>query len=357
VDLAARHSTTADAGEPETQVTQDSTDDEELQTNLFAKLPVDAGVVDDLDLTDWEALGVSARLIRSIGKLRFENPTPIQKAAIPKILEGRDVIGKAATGSGKTLAFAIPIVEKWLVSSKSQHPLALIVSPTRELAHQIMKHIQDLCEGLSSAPYICTVTGGLSVHKQQRQLEKADLVIATPGRMWEVLSSSSKLIDSFKEIQYLVLDEADRLIADGHFKEAEEIFDALNRVEYDEQGEVQAASSPTAGRQTLVFSATFNKALQQKLAGRSSKFDDLRDAQESLEYLLQRIRFRERPVYVDVNPVSQMAAGLKEGLIECGPMEKVSPHKPKLGAVTAAPDPSTYTDEAYRTCTCTLSCS
>lgn len=192
------------------------------------------------------------------------------------------------------------------------------MSPTRELAHQITNHIKALCEGLTTPPYICSVTGGLSVHKQQRQLEKADIVIGTPGRLWEVLSSSTALLDSFKTVNFLVVDEADRLLTDGHFKEAEEILKAIDRVEVDEDDE----EPELFPRQTLVFSATFNKNLQQKLAGKGKS--NLMDTQESMEYLLKKLNFREeKPKFVDVNPVAQMAQGLKEGLVECGAMEKV----------------------------------
>lgn len=263
-------------------------------------------------------------MLTSIGGLKFSKPTAIQAAAIPQIMEGFDVVGKASTGSGKTLAFAIPIVEYWLArhdqkekEAAPRHPTALILSPTRELAHQITNHIRELCAGLPTSPYVCSVTGGLAVQKQQRQLEKADIVIGTPGRLWEVLSSGKALLNSFKEIQFLVVDEADRLLTEGHFKEAKEIFSALDRVEGDEDDEEE--ESPKE-RQTLVFSATFNKGLQQKLAGKG-RYDLLGETQ-SMEYLLKRLNFRERPKFIDVNPVSQMAEGLREGMIECGPMEK-----------------------------------
>ncbi|KAL1871640.1 ATP-dependent RNA helicase [Diaporthe australafricana] len=300
-------------------------DDQELESNVFASAG-DAAAADDagedVDMSAWTPLDLSPQMISCLARLKFSKPTDIQAAAIRKIIAGRDVIGKASTGSGKTLAFAIPIVEAWLSrqqegkSEEKKSPIGLIMSPTRELAHQITNHIKALCQGLTTPPYICSVTGGLSVHKQQRQLEKADIVIGTPGRLWEVLSSSSALLNSFKTVNFLVVDEADRLLSDGHFKEAEEILKAIDRVEVDEDEEAELFP-----RQTLVFSATFNKNLQQKLAGKGKS--NLMDAQESMEYLLKKLNFREeKPKFVDVNPVSQMAQGLKEGLVECGAMEK-----------------------------------
>ncbi|KAI1356025.1 P-loop containing nucleoside triphosphate hydrolase protein [Xylaria sp. FL0043] len=299
-------------------------EEKELETNVFAALDAVDEPQDDIDLSEWVKLDLSAEILSSLAKLKFSRPTAIQAAAIPHILAGHDVIGKASTGSGKTLAFGIPIVEKWLELAREESaetatktPLALILSPTRELAHQLTDHIKNLCNSLPNSPYVCSITGGLSVQKQQRQLAKADIVIGTPGRLWEVLSSSSDIMSSFRGVSYLVVDEADRLLTEGHFKEAEEIISALDRVEVDE-GEEDASLAP---RQTLVFSATFHKGLQQKLAGKG-KFN-LMSEEDSMEYLLKKLNFREeRPKFIDVNPVSQMAEGLKEGLVECGAMEK-----------------------------------
>ncbi|KAH8649037.1 ATP-dependent RNA helicase MAK5 [Xylariales sp. PMI_506] len=298
--------------------------DTELESNVFSALG-GADEEDDFDLSAWISLDLSPRLLSSIGKLKFSKPTAIQATAIPHVLAGHDVIGKASTGSGKTLAFGIPIVEKWLEISEekagqsdaSHSPIALILSPTRELAHQLTDHIKELCKGLPNSPFVCSVTGGLAVQKQQRQLAKADIVVGTPGRLWEVLSSSPELLDKFKKISFLVVDEADRLLSEGHFKEAEEMFNALDRYEVDEDQDEQQKTP----RQTLVFSATFHKGLQQKLAGKG-KFGLMNQA-DSMEYLLKKLNFREeQPKFIDVNPISQMAAGLKEGLVECGAMEK-----------------------------------
>ncbi|KAH7028018.1 P-loop containing nucleoside triphosphate hydrolase protein [Microdochium trichocladiopsis] len=320
------------------KVAVETEEDLALESNVFNAL-VDTAEEpeEEVDVTDWKGLGLSPQILAALSKLKFSKPTQIQAAVVPHILAGNDVIGKASTGSGKTLAFGIPIVEKWLQMKSEQEettepaekeeeiegestiksPLALILSPTRELAHQLTEHIKNLCAGLPTSPYVCSVTGGLSVQKQQRQLVKADIVIGTPGRLWEVLSSSSDLMQSFRGIGYLVVDEADRLLTEGHFKEASEILSALDRVEVEEDGE-ESEPSP---RQTLVFSATFHKGLQQKLAGKG-RFN-LMTEQDSMEYLLKKLNFREeKPKFIDVNPVSQMAEGLKEGLVECGAMEK-----------------------------------
>ena len=317
--------------------------DPELETDLFTKLEeLPEPEEEEVDMSEWVPLDLSPRMISSIAKLKFTKPTLIQAQAIPPIMAGHDVIGKASTGSGKTLAFGIPLVEAWLRAEETRKQskgekkgaTALILSPTRELAQQIRDHLQALCKGLPTAPYICSVLGGMAVQKQKRQLAVADIVIATPGRMWEVMSSDNSVLAALRNISFLVLDEADRLLKDGSFKEAEEIFKALDRQAVEENNEDQKMGNtdeegqeveeeeeeePVNKRQTLVFSATFNKNLQQKLAGKS-RFKAT--STQDMEYLLQKLNFRETPKFVDANPVHQMAENLKEGLIMCGDMEK-----------------------------------
>lgn len=295
---------------------------------------------DGVDVSAWDTIGLSSEILTSISKMKFTTPTPVQKACIPQILEGHDVIGKASTGSGKTLAFGIPILEHYLEKKrktrddsdkKESSPLALILSPTRELAHQLAKHIGELTtHAPDTDARIALLTGGLSVQKQQRLLANADIVIGTPGRVWEILSTGQGLIRKMQKIQFLVVDEADRLLSEGHFKEAKDILSALDRVEDgdlpdEENQDSEEESDSGSDRQTLVFSATFHRNLQQKLQGKGRWMNtDLMDTKESMEYLLQKLNFREeKPKFIDVNPVSQMAEGLKEGIVECGPMEKV----------------------------------
>ena len=303
---------------------KDKTKSEGERENIFAALQDDTEE-EEVDVSAWEELDLSSKSLSAIAKLGFATPTPIQRAAIPEVLAGHDVIGKACTGSGKTLAFGIPIVERWLEDFAKQvvaeatedvkTPTALILSPTRELAHQITEHLTKLCAGLSDAPYVVAVTGGLSVQKQQRQLLKADIIIGTPGRLWEVMSTSVQLSKAFKEIKFLVIDEADRLLTEGHFKEAAEILSAVDR-------QVDGDEDYVPNRQTLVFSATFHRGLQQKLAGKGKH--GLMDNNESMEYLLKKLNFREeKPKFIDVNPISQMAEGLREGMVECAGPEKV----------------------------------
>lgn len=304
------------------------------QGNSFSALQGHEEEDDGVDVAAWADLNLSPRMLSALARLGFGKPTNIQQKAVPEIIAGEDVIGKAQTGSGKTLAFGIPIVEKWLDSNdgtsnndddgerEKEGPLALIMSPTRELAKQIGDHIKALCEGLSSAPYVCVITGGLSIQKQRRQLAQADIVIGTPGRLWEVLEGDAKVQEVFTKIQFLVVDEADRLFKAGQFKEAEDVIGALDRKDPEADSDDDSDDEDLSPRQTLVFSATFDKELQTKLAGRKTKVRG--DDGGQMGYLMKRLRFRRRPKFIDVNPVRQMAEGLKEGLIECGAMEKVS---------------------------------
>jgi ATP-dependent RNA helicase DDX24/MAK5 len=302
---------------------------------------------EEIDLSAWEELELLPKTLSSLSKLGFANPTPIQSSAIPEILAGNDVIGKASTGSGKTLAFGIPILETFLTrpkktadtkNSEQKSPIALILSPTRELAHQITDHLSALFKGGNfDGPLIATLTGGLSVQKQQRLLAHADVVVGTPGRLWEVISSGHGLVKLFQQIRFLVIDEADRLLSHGNFKEVEEILNVLEREDdeavSDADSDISSSSpskapTPMSPRQTLVFSATFAKGLQQKLSGRASKSttSGLLNPQQSMEYLLTRLNFHAsptgKPKLIDVDPSSQLASRIREGLVECAALEK-----------------------------------
>ena len=226
--------------------------------------------------------------------------------------------------------------------------MALILSPTRELAHQLHAHLKALA---AYAPdmSIVSVTGGLSLQKQLRQLTErggADVIVATPGRLWEVVSEGQGWIAKLRRgLKFLVVDEADRLLQEGHFKEVEEVINLIGRrdaesdSESEDGGDVdqdeyfkrntvkRESQAQVTDRQTLVFSATFHKGLQQKLAGKGGKKGsggDLMGEKESMEYLLKKLKFKDKaPKFIDANPAGQLAERLKEGIIECGAMEKV----------------------------------
>lgn len=326
----------------------------------------------------WQSVPLSSETLSSLAKLKFSRPTPIQAAAIPEILNGHDVVGKASTGSGKTLAFGIPILEHYFATrtdigfppkaagTERQHPpIAMILSPTRELAHQLSAHLTDLCSNAaSSGPLIATLTGGLSVQKQRRLLAHADIIIGTPGRLWEIISESKGLTSWLKRLKFLVVDEADRLLSDGHFQEVEDILNTLDRKDGDEDAESaeeDESASDKVERQTLVFSATLQKELQHKLAGKGKPSSGaLLNKQESMEYLLKKLNFREeKPKFIDVNPISQMASGLKEGIVECAALEKVrsrtqnsldETNVASIGPVSLRPDAPLPQDPYFSIC-------
>lgn len=170
--------------------------------------------------------------------IAFKTPTPIQSAAWPFLLSGRDVIGVAETGSGKTLAFGVPCIRSIINSSrpKGSPARAVILSPTRELAAQIHTQI----ETLASPAHLSTVCvyGGVPKDPQRLALKTAHIVVATPGRLNDLINEGSAELSN---VNYVVLDEADRMLDKGFEEEIRKII----------------ATTPTEGRQTLMFTATW----------------------------------------------------------------------------------------------------
>jgi ATP-dependent RNA helicase DeaD len=160
-------------------------------------------------------------------------PTAIQAAAIPALLEGRDVIGQARTGSGKTLAFGLPLVER--VNEADGRPQALVLVPTRELAQQVGGVLEELTAGTGLR--VVVLYGGRPIGPQQRDLRRgAQIIVGTPGRLVDHLGRASIRLE---RVRYLVLDEADEMLDRGFARDVERIL----------------AATP-AGRQTALFSAT-----------------------------------------------------------------------------------------------------
>ena len=197
-------------------------------------------------------LGLSPVLVRAAAELGFVTPTPIQAQAIPAVLRGADVQGCAQTGSGKTAAFALPILQR-LQAGPHQQPRrtrALILVPTRELAAQIGEVMRRLAHADSAAQplKVAVVFGGVSINPQMMQLRGgADVVVATPGRLLDLLQHNALRLSS---VEMLVLDEADRLLDLGF---AEELHRVLWLV--------------PPQRQSLFFSATFPPAVQELASG------------------------------------------------------------------------------------------
>ena len=193
---------------------------------------------------NFNEFGFDPQLIEGIKAMGFETATKIQELAIPLILEGRDLIGSAQTGTGKTAAFLLPITNKFLTLKHDNKIKALIIVPTRELAVQIDQHMEGLSYFTSvSSIAIYGGTDGAAFTKEKQALtEGADMVVCTPGRMIAHLNMG--YVD-FTGIQYLVLDEADRMLDMGFF---EDIMKIINYI--------------PVKRQTLMFSATMPQEIR-----------------------------------------------------------------------------------------------
>ncbi|MQL74310.1 hypothetical protein Taro_006686 [Colocasia esculenta] len=293
----------------------------------------------------WKKLKLHPMLMKSIRRLGFKEPTPIQKACIPAaVQEGKDVIGAAETGSGKTLAFGLPIMHFLLKECDkaaklhredqdgvqevpSGSPLqALILAPTRELALQVSDHLKEIAKltNISVVP----IVGGMSTEKQERLLKKRpEIIVGTPGRLWEFMSAGEKHLVELDSLSFFVLDEADRMIENGHFNELQSIIDMLpsNRSSVEPSSKVAEScnavpSSVLKKRQTFVFSATialsdnFRKKLKRGyLKPKSVSLDGL----SSIERLSERAGMRADVAIIDLTNASIVADKLEESFIEC----------------------------------------
>ena len=188
----------------------------------------------------FEKLGLSGEFLKKLREQGISTPTPIQEQAIPALLEGRDVIGRAETGSGKTLAFVMPILEK--VNSELAFPQALIVTPTRELAIQITAEVKKMNPDPENI-HILAAYGGQDVEKQLNKLKRAvHVVIGTPGRLLDHLKRGTL---NLGKLRMLVLDEADQMLHFGFLNDVETLL----------------ANTPKT-RQTMLFSATMPDAVR-----------------------------------------------------------------------------------------------
>lgn len=187
-----------------------------------------------------ECAGLNENLLRAILRKGFKQPTPIQRKAIPLLLQRKDVVGMARTGSGKTAAFVIPMIERLKAHSAKVGARALILSPSRELALQTLKVVKEFGKGTDLKSVL--LVGGDSLEEQFGFMTtNPDIIIATPGRFLHLKVEMSL---SLASIQYVVFDEADRLFEMGFAEQLAEILHAL-----------------PLSRQTLLFSATLPKSL------------------------------------------------------------------------------------------------
>ena len=188
--------------------------------------------------------GLGNEILRAIQKAGYVRPTPVQAAAIPKVMQGNDVIAIAQTGTGKTAAFVLPMLHRISLANQQGQPRgtkALILAPTRELALQIMENIRAYGNGLPIR--VAAIFGGVEEEAQIKAVRKGvDMIVATPGRLLDLMGRQK--ID-FGLLEMLVLDEADRMLHMGFLPDIETIVSGLPK-----------------RRQTLMFSATLSKEVE-----------------------------------------------------------------------------------------------
>jgi ATP-dependent RNA helicase RhlE len=201
-------------------------------------------------LTDFTSLGLPQSLIDSLKVTGFETPTKIQAQAIPKLLEGRDMMGIAQTGSGKTAAFGLPILAGLQELTGRPRPMttrALILAPTRELAVQIEENIRKFAGSKMKLDTVLVLGGVSRYHQVQKIAKGVDIVVATPGRLKDLLDDNKIRLN---ETRWLVLDEADRMLDMGFIAPVKAIAKAIG-----------------LRRQTMLFSATMAAEVEELAKG------------------------------------------------------------------------------------------
>lgn len=189
--------------------------------------------------TEFKDLGLHPQLLQAIDELGYTEPTPIQAGVIPAILNGNDMIGQAQTGTGKTAAFALPILHK--IDPHHDFVQALVLAPTRELAMQVAKAMEDY--GRYRNARVLPIYGGSSYSKQKRELRRGvDVVVGTPGRLIDLIEQ--KILD-LSHVKTVVLDEADEMLSMGFVEDIERILEEVPFY-----------------RQTTIFSATMPKEIR-----------------------------------------------------------------------------------------------
>ncbi|XP_037928539.1 ATP-dependent RNA helicase DDX24-like [Teleopsis dalmanni] len=332
-----------------------------------------AGSIDQLD--GWNGLGVPHTILRAIAENGFISPTEIQAMTLPAAIMGKkDILGAAETGSGKTLAFGIPILagimelkarkssrgirkapkikghqdtkqqeedreltppldelsnfpplpsedensddeENTLNSKASSSPLyALVLTPTRELAVQVRNHITTAAK--FTGIQVAAIFGGLSIAKQERILRKCpEIIVATPGRLWELYQEGNHHLSKIDDISFLVIDETDRMVEKGHFEELRNLLTVLN-----------ADEAKKHTRQNFVFSATLTLVhdlpdhMKNRNTGKRPKFIKPTPGLK-IQQLIEELGISQ-PKVVDITRSQQTAQNLTECRLICSMEQK-----------------------------------
>lgn len=315
-------------------------------------------------LPNWHAFCMHSHLLQVLHLRGFVTPTPIQAKSLPIALNGRDIVGVAETGSGKTLAYGLPILHRILSHPRlprTKRTLqALILAPTRELALQVSDHLNAFARVIDAKAEqdadlrnaeakeklqknitpplvsIAAIVGGMSAQKQRRILDRGvDVLVATPGRLWDILEEDEGLARQISQLKFLVLDEADRMVEAGHFAEMDNILRLTIRKSQEDEIEPPEApgdsldahedaenteATPVDALQTFVFSATLSKDLQKNLrrSYHQKGCTKLSKPASTLDDLLLRLDFRDPdPAIIDISPEGGVVSTLKESKIEC----------------------------------------
>ncbi|CAG8666418.1 9671_t:CDS:10, partial [Ambispora leptoticha] len=306
----------------------------------------------DFDVSAWIGYGFCSNILLALKSLQFSEPTPIQKKTLAHGLSGRDIIGAAETGSGKTLAFGLPILQ-YLMDEENNYLgengddkrtnelVALIVTPTRELAIQVKDHILSI--GKFGGVKVVTLVGGMAVQKQRRLMDRhPNIIIATPGRLWEMVSENDEYLEKIRRIKFFVLDEADRMLESGHFQELNQILNFITKSRQDADDwsdneskeltdinkKINNKEKNPSKRQTFVFSATLDKNLKEDLKKKkyfknTLKKLDVSNTRATMKELMERLKFTDPdPIFIDLTPEYVVASTLQESKIDCLTTEK-----------------------------------
>jgi ATP-dependent RNA helicase RhlE len=224
----------------------------------------------------FDELGLRVELLKAVKSKGYTTPTPIQTRVIPEILAGKDILARAQTGTGKTDAFALPLVE--ILSRKignRRHPRALVLAPTRELALQVGESIKAYARRVSIR---CTVVyGGVNITPQIDRLKRGiDILVATPGRLLDL--ANHKGLNLFG-IEFLIFDEADRMLDLGFSEEISEILEHV-----------------PAQRRTMLFSATYTQQIRNlaKKMLKNPEYIEVTNRNKAAESIVQKVHLVDR---------------------------------------------------------------
>ncbi|KAI1127954.1 Pre-mRNA-splicing ATP-dependent RNA helicase prp-28 [Nemania abortiva] len=254
-------------------------------------------------MRNWKESGLPRRLLEIVAKVGYEEPTPVQRAAIPIALQARDLIGVAVTGSGKTAAFLLPLLV--YISdlppldeiTKNDGPYSLIIAPTRELVQQIETEAKKFAEPLGFT--VVSLVGGHSLEEQAFALRNgAEIIVATPGRLVDCIERRLLVLS---QCCYIIMDEADRMIDMGFEEPVNKILDALpvtnEKPDTDAAENAQLMSRPLGGkdryRQTMMYTATMPTAVEKiaKKYLRRPATVTIGNAGEAVDTVEQRVEF------------------------------------------------------------------